>query len=76
MHTSAAPTRYVEDVNGAHRLDFDMESGGPADFYIGGHHLAGHWSAPDRNSPYTFNLDVGATLSLPGGLTFVDVVTR
>jgi hypothetical protein len=74
MHTTATPTSYVEDVNGVHGLDFDMESGGRADFYLGGRHLAGKWSTAGRQSPITYQLDSGAAVKLPQGLAWVDVL--
>ncbi len=74
MHTTAKSTSYVEDVNGVHGLDFDMESGGRADFYLGGRHLSGKWSSSDRQSPFTFQLDSGETVKLPQGLAWVDVL--
>jgi len=74
LHTTAKPTSYVEDVNGVHGLDFDMESGGHADFYLGGRHLSGKWSAADRQAPFTFQLDSGEVVKLPQGLAWVDVL--
>jgi hypothetical protein len=74
MHTTAKATGYVEDVNGVHGLDFDMESGGHADFYLGGRHLSGKWSAADRQAPFTFQLDSGEIVKLPQGLAWVDVL--
>jgi DUF3048 family protein/Big-like domain-containing protein len=75
MHTTSRPTSYVEDVNGVHGLDFDTESGGRADFYYAGHHATGKWSAADRHSPFVYQLDSGAAVNLPLGLTWVDVVS-
>jgi hypothetical protein len=75
MHTTARPTDYVEDVNGLPGLDYDTESGGRADFYYGGLHATGRWSAPDRRSPFVFQLDSGAVVQLSLGLTWIDVVT-
>jgi hypothetical protein len=74
MHTTAKPTSYVEDVNGVRGLDFDMESGGPADFYYGGLHAGGRWSAPDRQTQFRFEVDGGGEVKMPLGLTWVDVV--
>jgi len=74
MHTTATTTSYVEDVNGVHGLDFNMESGGRADFYYDGFHAAGRWSSPNRSTPFKFELDSGQVVNLPAGLTFVDVV--
>ena len=55
-------------------LDFDMESGGHADFYYGGFMAAGTWSAPNRTSPLVFALDNGAAITPPTSLTWVAVV--
>jgi hypothetical protein len=74
MHTTATPTSFVEDVNGVHALDFDMESGGHADFYYGGRHAGGRWSAADRQTPYKFELDGGGEVKMPLGMTWIDVV--
>ena len=74
LHTTASPTSYIEDVNGVHGLDFDLESGGRADFYYGGFHAGGKWSAANRQSPLTFQLDNGTQVKLPPGLAWIDVV--
>jgi hypothetical protein len=74
LHTTATNTTYVEDVNGVHGLDFDLESGGRADFYYGGFHASGKWSAANRQSPLRFQLDDGAVVKLPPGLAWIDVV--
>ena len=76
MHTSATMTSYVEDVNGVHGLDFNLESGGKADFYYRGQHVSGSWSSPSRSSAFVFKTDAGATVNLPGGLVWIDVVTN
>ena len=75
MHTRETITGIVEDVGGAHGRDFDMESGGGAEFYFRGKMQSGHWSAPDRRSPLTFQLDNGQILTLPRNLVWVDVVS-
>jgi hypothetical protein len=74
MHTTAKTTSFVEDVNGVHALDFDMESGGRADFYYGGRHAGGKWSAADRQTPFKFELDGGDEVKMPLGLAWIDVV--
>jgi Protein of unknown function (DUF3048) N-terminal domain/Protein of unknown function (DUF3048) C-terminal domain/Bacterial Ig-like domain len=74
MHTTATQTNYVEDVNGVHGLEFDMQSGGHADFYYGGRHLTGKWSASGRESPISYQLDSGAAVKLPSGLAWIDVL--
>ena len=73
LHTTATPTPYVEDVTGAHGLDFDLRSGGRAEFYFDGVQANGRWSSPSAHSPLHFQLDGGATVS-PPQMTWVDVV--
>src|SRR5262245_17542113 len=73
LHTTASQTNYVEDVNGQPGLEFDMESGGRAEFYLFGQQLAGRWLAPARDQPLRFELDGGGIL-VPPALTWVDVV--
>ncbi|MBO0701435.1 MAG: DUF3048 domain-containing protein, partial [Candidatus Dormibacteraeota bacterium] len=74
LHTTSSPTPYVEDVTGAHGTNFDLQSGGRADFYFDGARAAGHWSSPSAHSPLHFQLDSGATVS-PPPLTWIDVVS-
>src|SRR5260221_3965789 len=75
MHAREFLTNIVEDVGGGHGRDFDMESGGAAQFYFHGKVQAGHWSAADAGSPFVFQLDSGQTLSLPKNLVWVDAVS-
>jgi len=75
VHTSETPTSYVEDSAGAHGLDFDMQSGGRAEFYFGGVKVGGTWSGSDVHSPLTFKSDSGQAITLPPGLVWVDVVS-
>jgi hypothetical protein len=74
MHTTALPTSYVEDVNGQHGLDFDLQSGGRADFSFAGIQASGRWSSPSQGSPLRFELDGGGVIT-PPPLTWIDVVT-
>ncbi len=74
MHTTVTVTGIVEDVNGAHGLDYDTESGGRAEIYFNGQKATGRWSAPDRSSPFVFTLDSGQQVALPSGLVWIDVV--
>jgi hypothetical protein len=74
LHATATLTDYSEDVNGSPGLDWDMESGGHADFYVEGRHASGRWSSVGRNTPYHFALDDGTPLALSNYLTWVDVV--
>ena len=75
MHARETITGIVEDVGGAHGRDFDMDSGGVAEFYFRGKMESGRWSAPDRRSPFVFQLDNGPTVTLPKSLVWVDVVS-
>lgn len=75
LHTSATATSYPEDARGRRGLDFDLDSGGRADFYYGGLHAAGRWVAPDRDGTLRFLLESGAPVSPPTGLTWIDVTT-
>ena len=74
LHTTATPTGYVEDVNGQQGLDFDVESGGRADYVFDGLQATGRWSSPGPDMPLQFWLDGGATVT-PPPLTWIDVVT-
>lgn len=74
MHTTATRTNFPEDVNGQPGLDFDMQSGGRAEFFFDGAQLNGRWSSPSPNTPLRFQLDEGAPVS-PPPLTWIDVVT-
>jgi hypothetical protein len=75
LHTSATQTSYAEDASGHRGLDFDLDSAGGADFYEGGLHSTGRWSAPERQGPLRFTLDGGGQVNPPSGLTWLDVVT-
>jgi hypothetical protein len=74
LHASATPTDYVEDSNGQPGLDWNMEAGGHADFYVEGRHASGRWSSVGRNTPYHFALDDGTPVTPSNYLTWVDVV--
>lgn len=75
VHTKETPTPYVEDVAGAHGLDFDMQSGGRAEFYFGGVKVSGTWAGADAHNPLTFKSDAGQSITLPPGLVWMDVVS-
>ena len=74
LHTTAMQTSYAEDAAGHRGLDYDLDSGGPADFYLGGEHASGRWSGSDRQAPLGLFLADGTSVQLPAGLTWVDVV--
>ncbi len=74
VHTTETPTPFIEDVNGAHGTDFDMQSGGAAEIYYQGLATQGHWASPDRAAPLVFTDAAGKKVSMPPGLVWVDVV--
>lgn len=74
LHTQVTVTSIIEDANGAHGLDYNLDASGRAEFYHQGRMATGTWSSADRSSPLTFTLDGGTPLSLPGGLVWVDVI--
>lgn len=74
LHAREWVTGDIEDVNGVHARDFDLESGGRIEVYSQGALATGTWSAPDKTSPLAFKLDDGRPLSLPAGLVWIDVV--
>ena len=75
MHTRETITSIIEDVGGGRGRDFDMESGGAAEFYFRGKTATGHWSAGDRRTPFVFQLDGGQVVTIPRNLVWVDVVS-
>ena len=74
VHTREFVTNDIEDVDGAHARDFETEAGGRAEFYYRGQLASGTWSGADRANPWVFKLAGGEILSLPKGLTWIDVV--
>lgn len=74
LHAKEWVTNEIEDVNGVHARDFDLESGGKIEVLSQGSLAAGSWSAPDKAGPLAFKLDDGHPLLLPSGLVWIDVV--
>lgn len=72
MHTAESLLN-VGDGHGAHIHDFDMDSGGNAEFYYKGQGYSGTWAAPDHNGPLTFARAGGQPVTLPPGLVWIDV---
>jgi DUF3048 family protein/Big-like domain-containing protein len=63
----------IGDGHGSYIHDFNLDSGGAADFYYKGQGYKGYWKAPDSHGPLTFILGNGQSLSLPPGLVWIDV---
>ncbi|HEX6348165.1 MAG TPA: DUF3048 domain-containing protein [Candidatus Dormibacteraeota bacterium] len=74
LRTQVTTTGIIEDVNGAHGLDYNIDGSGSADVYYQGLKYGAHWSSPDRGSPLVFTTDAGQAITLPSGLVWVEVV--
>ncbi|TMF83930.1 MAG: DUF3048 domain-containing protein [Chloroflexi bacterium] len=74
MRTQVTTTGIIEDVNGAHGLDYNIDGSGSADVYYQGLKYGAHWSSPDRSSPLVFTTDAGQAIALPNGLVWIEVV--
>ena len=74
VHTREVVTNEIEDVDGAHARDFETEAGGRAEFFYRGQMMSGTWSGTDRTNPWVFKLATGEVVTLPAGLTWIDVV--
>ena len=75
LHTRITTTSIIEDVNGVHGLDFDLDGTGNAEIYYQGARYDVRWSSPDRASPLVFTTASGQAVALPAGLVWVDVVS-
>jgi Protein of unknown function (DUF3048) N-terminal domain/Protein of unknown function (DUF3048) C-terminal domain len=74
LRTQVTTTGIIEDVNGAHGLDYNIDGSGSADVYYQGQKYSAKWSSPDRSSPLVFTNDSGQPITLPSGLVWIDVV--
>jgi hypothetical protein len=63
----------IGDGHGSYIHDFNLDSGGAADFYYKGQGYRGYWKAPDSHGPLTFSLANGLPVTLPPGLVWIDV---
>jgi hypothetical protein len=63
----------IGDGHGSYIHDFNMDSGGAADFYYKGQGFKGYWKAADSHGPFTFILGNGLPVTLPPGLVWIDV---
>jgi hypothetical protein len=63
----------IGDGHGSYIHDFNLDSGGAADFYYKGQGYKGYWKSPDIHGPLTFILGSGLPVSLPPGLVWIDV---
>lgn len=63
----------VGDGHGAHIHDYDLDSGGRADFFYKGQQYSGLWIPTDRHEPISFVTGSNQPISLPPGLVWIDV---
>lgn len=65
---------YSEDVRGEEGLDFDLQGQGAADVYTRGMHFTATWDLSLPGQPLRLLGADGQDLTLPEGLTWVDLV--
>ena len=65
---------YTEDVAGAEGIDFDLQGTGQADVYSRGQHFAATWDLTQPDQPLKLLGANGAPLTLPQGLTWIDLI--
>jgi len=68
---SVAPE--VEDVSGAHGMEQNIDSGGPAQVFTGGHEFDVRWSQPAKGPP-VFALPNGSPAPIAPGLVWIELV--
>ena len=71
LHVRQWITELQEDVTGGHARDFDLTSGGFADFYSRGTVVHGHWDSPSPDTPLRLLGPDGLPLKIPPGLVWV-----
>lgn len=74
LRTQVTTTGIIEDSNGAHGLDYNIDGSGSADIYYQGAKFATKWSSPNADSPLVFTNDAGQPITLPAGPVWIDVV--
>lgn len=65
---------YTEDVAGAEGIDFDLQGTGAADVYTRGQRFSATWDLTQPDQPLRLLGPGGAPLTLPPGLTWIDLV--
>jgi len=71
MHVRQFISPEVEDVNGVHARDFDLNSGGGAELYANGTVIRGRWVSPGEKQPLRFEDGAGKPVGVPAGLSWV-----
>jgi hypothetical protein len=74
LHTQVEQLN-IGDGHGSYIHDYNLDSGGAADFYYKGQGYKGYWKAPDSHGPLTFILGNGLPVTLPPGLVWIDVTS-
>ena len=75
MHVRQWIDPVVQDAEGGHVHDFDLNSGGAADIYANGTVIHGAWSSPAENQPLTLKDGAGNPVGLPPGQAWVELAS-
>jgi len=74
MHVRQWITDMQEDVTGGHARDFDLSSGGTAEFYAHGTVVRGRWDGwPSANAPLRLVGPNNQLVTMPPGLLWVSL---
>lgn len=73
VNVSVAPE--VEDVSGAHGVEQDVTTGGPAQVFSGGQEFDATWSQP-ASGPPRYTLAGGAPAPIAPGLVWIELVPK
>jgi hypothetical protein len=71
LHVRQWITDMQEDVTGGKARDFDLASGGFADYYSRGTVVHGHWDSPSPSTPLRLLGPDGLPIKVPPGLLWV-----
>ena len=71
LHVRQWITGLQEDVTGGKARDFDLTSGGFAEYFAHGTVVRGHWDSPSPNAPLRLLGPDGAPMTMPPGLLWV-----
>jgi hypothetical protein len=73
MHTKETLTSAIESGYRSQTVDYDVDSGGAAEFYYHGRMSTGRWSGSDTHNPFAFQLDDGTPVQLTQGLNWIEL---
>jgi hypothetical protein len=75
MHVRQWIDPVVQDAEGGHVHDFDLNSGGTAEIYANGTVIRGRWKSPAENQPLQFTDAGGNPVGLPAGQAWVELAS-